>query len=234
MSHGIDQCFENRRQVVLRNIPAAQVLYAGYFHVSCHKTACFAHLFVQRSGNITGIQLVGHPAAIVGSRCSSISNCLYERIGHPITRFTARYQDTGHGRMKNSFSVSGGKSELFEKIHTFIPSARCAKPIAKGRIKRIHGGWHHRLLIKTDHSRLAALLTQPNYIIRGHFALTTADSIKMSVRTFVHIQASRNIHFQYRRGNIRCVRQLPFFNPAQRRRFDSVIANARKPMLQYS
>ncbi len=135
--------------------------------------------------------------------------------------------------MRNALVVQGDQSELLEKIQSFVARTRCSKPLIEGGIKRVHVCRHNRLLVKTDHSRLAALLTQTNDVIRGHFAFAAADSMKMTVWTLVHIQASRDVHLQDG-CRIACgVRQLPFLDPAQRRRFDPVVANAQQPMLQH-
>ena len=58
MLHGIDHCLEYRRQVILRDVPAAQVLDPRHFHIPRDEAAGFADLLVQWTRYIPRIQLV--------------------------------------------------------------------------------------------------------------------------------------------------------------------------------
>jgi len=89
--------------------------------------------------------------------------------------------------MGDALVVEGGQSELFEKTQPFVARTRCPKPLAQSGVEGVYGCLHNRLLVEANHPCLAALLTQPNDVIRGHFPFAAAHAIKMTIGALMYI-----------------------------------------------
>ena len=225
MSNRIYDGFENGRHVVLRLIDTAHRLSGAHSLVSRDEPASLGDLAVEWSRDVHCINLI--PLGIEGTGHVTLPICHGLDVGmrHPTFRLIRTHQNTGDRRVPLVVSRSREHSQLVRKCLEIIVGSANAKTLDALRLKFFKQRSMNRLLVKTDQSRLAALLMQPHKIVRLHAPFRASDSMEISTGTLMDEQARLNLDSKHGTVLAARIRQLKPFNHRMKRRFDRVPYN---------